>query len=161
VWRQRRNSRAGRSRRSIISPTSRPAATPRWLGKSPSGGSTPRSILASTPTSTPQWISVCSFRLMYSPPPSLVGQASASLLMGYRNNDSSLSASATATTDIPPRSITRSVALQQDTTGVADLIPQFAVRWNAGVNNYMAYITGDIPVGLYLSSNLANIGLGH
>jgi hypothetical protein len=37
----------------------------------------------------------------------------------------------------------------------------FAVRWNAGVNNYMTYITGDIPVGLYQSSNLANMGLGH
>jgi hypothetical protein len=30
-----------------------------------------------------------------------------------------------------------------------------------GVNNYMVYLTGDIPVGLYSSSNLANIGLGH
>jgi hypothetical protein len=37
----------------------------------------------------------------------------------------------------------------------------FADRWNAGVNNYMVYLTGDIPVGLYSSSNLANIGLGH
>jgi hypothetical protein len=54
-----------------------------------------------------------------------------------------------------------STARQQDTMGFGDLIPQFAVRWNAGVNNYMAYITGDIPVGLYSSSNLANIGLGH
>ena len=42
-----------------------------------------------------------------------------------------------------------------------DLIPQFAERWNAGVNNYMAYLTGDIPVGRYSSSNLANIGIGH
>jgi hypothetical protein len=35
------------------------------------------------------------------------------------------------------------------------------VRWNAGVHNYMAYVTGDIPVGLYNSTNLANIGIGH
>ena len=93
--------------------------------------------------------------------PFLGGQASAALLFGYGNNDTSLNASATATTDVPPLSITRSVALQQDTTGFTDLIPQFADRWSAGVNNYMVYLTGDIPVGLYSSSNLANIGLGH
>jgi hypothetical protein len=93
--------------------------------------------------------------------PFLGGQASAALLFGYGNNDTSLNASATATIDHPPLSITRSVALQQDTTGFTDLIPMFSDRWNAGVNNYMVYITGDIPVGLYSSSNLANIGLGH
>ncbi|MFZ0149627.1 MAG: transporter [Xanthobacteraceae bacterium] len=93
--------------------------------------------------------------------PFLGGQASAILLFGYGNNDTSLNASATATTDIPPLSITRSVALQQDTSGFTDLIPMFTDRWNAGVNNYMVYITGDIPVGLYSSSNLANIGIGH
>jgi hypothetical protein len=93
--------------------------------------------------------------------PFLGGQASASLLFGYGNNDTSLNASATASTDRIPFSITRSVALSQDTQGFADLIPMFADRWNAGVNNYMVYITGDIPVGLYSTSNLANIGLGH
>ena len=93
--------------------------------------------------------------------PFLGGQASAFLLFGYGNNDTSLNASATATIDNPPLSITRSVALQQDTTGFTDLIPMFTDRWNAGVNNYMVYITGDIPVGLYNSSNLANIGIGH
>jgi hypothetical protein len=53
------------------------------------------------------------------------------------------------------------VALSQDTTGFTDLIPMFTDRWNAGVNNYMVYLTGDIPVGAYSSSNLANIGIGH
>jgi hypothetical protein len=93
--------------------------------------------------------------------PFLGGQASAALLYGYGNNDTSLNASATATTAVPPLSITRSVALSQDTAGFTDLIPMFTDRWNAGVNNYMAYLTGDIPVGLYSTSNLANIGLGH
>src|SRR6516225_6696496 len=93
--------------------------------------------------------------------PFLGGQASATLLFGYGNNDTSLNASATASTDRLPFSITRSVALSQDTAGFTDLIPLFEDRWNAGVNNYMVYITGDIPVGLYSTSNLANIGLGH
>jgi hypothetical protein len=42
-----------------------------------------------------------------------------------------------------------------------DLVPQFALRWNAGVNNYMTYITGYIPVGAYQSNRLANLGIGH
>ncbi len=91
--------------------------------------------------------------------PFLGGQASASLLMSYGNNNTSLNATAAGT--LGPIPFTRSIALEQDTTGLGDLIPQFAVRWNAGVNNYMAYVTGDIPVGLYNSSNLANLGLGH
>src|SRR6516165_8232403 len=89
------------------------------------------------------------------------GQASLSLMIGYGNNDTSLNATATATTAIPPLSITKSIAREQDTMGFADLIPIFANRWNAGVNNHIVYLTGDIPVGLYSSSNLANIGLGH
>ena len=93
--------------------------------------------------------------------PFLGGQASATLLFGYGNNDTSLNATATASLASLPISITKSVALQQDTTGFTDLIPMFADRWNAGVHNYMVYLTGDIPVGLYNSSNLANIGLGH
>ena len=93
--------------------------------------------------------------------PFLGGQVSASLLVGYGNNNTSLNSTATASTDNPPFSITRSLALQQDTTGLMDLIPLFTERWNAGVNNYMVYLTGDIPVGRYSSSNLANIGLGH
>jgi hypothetical protein len=91
----------------------------------------------------------------------LGGQASAYLLVGYGNNNTSLNATATATSAPVPGSITRSIALQQDTTGVTDLIPMFTDRWNAGVNNYMVYLTGDLPVGTYSSSNLANIGLGH
>ena len=45
--------------------------------------------------------------------------------------------------------------------GFGDLYPMFAVRWNAGVNNYMTYITGDIPVGAYDPARLSNIGIGH
>jgi hypothetical protein len=84
---------------------------------------------------------------------------SASLLMAYGNNNASLNATTTGTLGQIP--FTKSIALQQDTMGFYDLVPMFAERWNAGVNNYMAYLTGDIPVGRYSSSNLANIGIGH
>jgi hypothetical protein len=91
--------------------------------------------------------------------PFLGGQASASLMTVVGNNDTSLNGTLTGTLAGIP--FTRSFALQQDTAGFGDLIPMFADRWNAGVNNYMLYLTGDIPVGQYSSSNLANIGLGH
>ena len=96
--------------------------------------------------------------------PFLGGQASAILLFGYGNNDTSLNANVTATANIGGMTVgpfSASISRHQDTTGFTDLIPIFIDRWNAGVNNYMAYITGDIPVGLYSSSNLANIGIGH
>jgi hypothetical protein len=91
--------------------------------------------------------------------PFLGGQASAALLMGYGVNNTALNGVLSGTVAGIP--FTRSFDLDQTTTGIADLIPQFAVRWHDGVNNYMTYITGDIPVGLYSSSNLANIGIGH
>jgi hypothetical protein len=33
--------------------------------------------------------------------------------------------------------------------------------WNHGVNNYAAYVTGNIPVGDYNPTRIPNIGLGH
>jgi hypothetical protein len=45
--------------------------------------------------------------------------------------------------------------------GVGDLYPTGSLRWNQGVNNFMTYLTGDIPVGLYNAQNLANLGIGH
>ena len=46
-------------------------------------------------------------------------------------------------------------------TGFGDLVPQFALRWNEGVHNYMAYVTGNIPVGRYDQNGFANLGIGH
>src|SRR5580704_15259473 len=46
-------------------------------------------------------------------------------------------------------------------TSVGDLYPLASLKWNAGVNNSMTYVTGDIPVGAYDPTRLANLGLGH
>ena len=46
-------------------------------------------------------------------------------------------------------------------TSFGDLYPQATLKWNAGVNNFMTYVTGDIPVGAYSPTRLANLGLGH
>lgn len=45
--------------------------------------------------------------------------------------------------------------------GFGDLYPQATVKWKDGVNNYMTYVTGDIPVGAYDPDRLSNLGLGH
>jgi hypothetical protein len=46
-------------------------------------------------------------------------------------------------------------------TSVGDLYPQVSLKWNVGVNNFMSYLTGDIPVGAYDPTRLANLGIGH
>ena len=46
--------------------------------------------------------------------------------------------------------------------GASDLFPTGQLFWNpGGVNNFMTYLTGDIPVGSYNPNSLAGIGIGH
>lgn len=42
-----------------------------------------------------------------------------------------------------------------------DLYPTAAIRWNSGTNNFMTYVSGDIPVGEYKAGRLANLGINH
>jgi hypothetical protein len=56
---------------------------------------------------------------------------------------------------------TRQGSIGDTANGVGDLYPMATLRWNSGVNNFMVFVDGNIPVGQYSSSNLANIGLGH
>jgi hypothetical protein len=51
-----------------------------------------------------------------------------------------------------PFVITRQGSISQTAWGVGDLYPEASVRWNNGVNNWMIYGTGDIPVGDYGSA---------
>jgi hypothetical protein len=67
----------------------------------------------------------------------------------------------TITAGVGPFTVTRNGSLSDSVTGVGDLYPQAFLRWNSGVNNWMTYLTGDIPVGAYNSGNLANLGIGH
>lgn len=95
--------------------------------------------------------------------PVLGGQASASLIGIYGANTTSLNGLVTGSLSTPGGSIpfSRFDSISDSVTGFGDVIPQFALRWNAGVNNYMTYVMGDIPVGAYQSTRLANIGIGH
>ena len=96
--------------------------------------------------------------------PVLGGQASASLLGAYGANSTTLAGSLTGTLTGPGGigiPFSRFDSIDSSLTAFGDLVPQFALRWNAGVNNYMTYVTGDIPVGAYDSTRLANLGIGH
>src|SRR5262245_15610465 len=60
-----------------------------------------------------------------------------------------------------PRGNIISGATSDSVTGWGDLYPMATLKWHHDVNNYMVYVTGDIPVGLYNASSLSNIGIGH
>jgi hypothetical protein len=64
---------------------------------------------------------------------------------------------ASAGTGVGPLSLSRSDSIW----GGSDLYPTAQLFWDKGVNNFMAYLTGDIPVGSYNPNRLANIGIGH
>jgi hypothetical protein len=96
--------------------------------------------------------------------PVLGGQASVSLLAAYGVVSTSLAGQLSGNLTGPGGGsipFMRSDSFSDTTWGFGDLVPQFALRWNAGVNNYMTYITGDIPVGAYQSNRLSNLGIGH
>lgn len=96
--------------------------------------------------------------------PVLGGQASVGLTGIYGRNATSLAGTLTGTVALPGGVIPfgpRTDNIFSVTEGFGDLYPQFALRWNAGVHNYMTYVTGNIPVGSYSPTRLANIGIGH
>jgi hypothetical protein len=68
---------------------------------------------------------------------------------------------ATLTGSVGPFGFTRSGSFGDSVSGFGDLYPQATMRWNLGVHNFMAYATGDIPVGAYDPTRLANLGIGH
>jgi hypothetical protein len=91
--------------------------------------------------------------------PVLGGQASVSLIGAYGRNETTVSGTLTGSLGGP--GFTIGGARTDTTWGWGDLIPQFSLRWNKGVDNWMVYITGDIPVGAYDPNRLANLGIGH
>jgi hypothetical protein len=81
--------------------------------------------------------------------------------MGTIVGSTSANVNGTLTASLPPFSLVRTDSIGDTMTGFGDLYPQASLKWNYGVNNFMTYITGDIPVGNYSSTSLANLGLGH
>jgi len=88
--------------------------------------------------------------------PVLGGQAALSVLGIGGESEASVSATLTG-----PRGNTISGTATDSRTGFGDVLPMASLKWNAGVNNFMTYLTGDIPAGAYDKNRLANLGLGH
>ena len=81
------------------------------------------------------------------------GQPAIGLAFGYGRN------SVDADVSIRPSGI--EINRTDAIWGWTDLYPVVSVAWNSGVNNWMAYVTGDIPVGSYDPTRMANLGIGH
>ena len=89
--------------------------------------------------------------------PVLGGQAS--LGLGALVGPNTTSAFGTVT---GPGGASLSASRSDSVFGVGDLYPTGSAALEfEGVNNEMIYLTGDVPVGLYNSNNLANLGIGH
>lgn len=67
----------------------------------------------------------------------------------------------TLTANVGGFAATRMGSIGDSITSMGDLYPMITLKWNFGVNNYMTYVTGDIPVGAYDPSRIANLGIGH
>jgi hypothetical protein len=88
--------------------------------------------------------------------PVLGAQLSVSVLGVGGRNEASAALSLTG-----PLGNTIGINRTQDLVAFGDIIPQVALKWNMGVNNLMVYGMGDIPIGAYDPSRLANLGIGH
>jgi hypothetical protein len=91
--------------------------------------------------------------------PVLGGQLSLGVASYFGQNAASIAGDLTVTAG--PLIAMRSGVLNDSLVSYGDLIPTATLRWNQGVNNFMTYITADVPVGDYDPTRLANIGLGH
>jgi len=74
---------------------------------------------------------------------------------------SAASIAGTLTAIAGPIVVTRTGMVDGSLTSYGDVAPFAELLWNSGANNYMAYITGNVPVGDYDARRIPNVGLGH
>jgi hypothetical protein len=91
--------------------------------------------------------------------PVLGGQLSLSVSSWFGRSAASIAGTLTVSTGSV--FATRTGMIQDALTSYGDIVPTATLRWNSGVNNFMTYVTGDIPVGDYDPTRLANLGIGH
>jgi len=93
--------------------------------------------------------------------PVLGGQFNITVAIPYGRIESSVDASITGNLGLggPGFSVGRS--LTQAITGFGDLAPMASLRWNFGVHNFMTFIDGNLTIGRYDPTRIANLGLGH
>jgi hypothetical protein len=95
--------------------------------------------------------------------PVLGGQATVGLLAVYGSSSTSLATTLSGSLATPFGTLPfgRSDNFTDTVWGFGDVYPLATLRWNFGVHNFMTYGFGDVPVGVYDSTRLANIGVGH
>lgn len=93
--------------------------------------------------------------------PFLGGQATVLMLVPYGRSKASVDATLIGNLGLGGPGFTLSGARTDTIDGFGDLGPQFNVRWNHGVHNFMSYVATNIPVGRYDPNRLANLGIGH
>jgi hypothetical protein len=87
--------------------------------------------------------------------PVLGGQAAVGIFSALGNVDVGIDATLTG-----PRGNQISGSAHDSRTDFTDVFWQGSLKWNSGVNNWMAYATGNIPSGTYDPTRLANLSLG-
>lgn len=87
------------------------------------------------------------------------GQLSVGVASWFGKSSGSLAGTLTAVAG--PIVATRSGVLADSLASYGDVVPTATLRWKQDVNNYMVYVTGDIPAGDYSPTRLANLGIGH
>ena len=83
-------------------------------------------------------------------------QAATGLFVGYGHMSASADAKLTG-----PRGHVFERKPSDSVSGGTDLYSLSTLKWNDGVNNYLAYAMANVPVGAYQRGRLANIGLNH
>lgn len=91
--------------------------------------------------------------------PVLGGQLAAGVTGIFGRN--AVGVDGTLTANVGPFGAFRTGSISDSLTSVGDLYPMVTLKWNDGVHNWMTYATGDVPVGAYDPTRLANIGIGH
>jgi hypothetical protein len=91
------------------------------------------------------------------------GQAAVGVSWSFGRDAAALSGTLTGTLTAGGVTVpfARSDALSGSVWGFEDLSPVALLRWQNGANNWMTYITGNVPVGTYDAARLANLGIGH
>jgi hypothetical protein len=60
-----------------------------------------------------------------------------------------------------PIGFAKQSSISDSLTSFGDPAPQLSLKWNQGVNNFMVYSRGGIPVGDYNPDRIVNLGDGH
>lgn len=81
------------------------------------------------------------------------GQLALGLAFGWGGNQTSA--------DLSISNLVPEIGRSDSITGFADLAPIASLAWNQGNDNWMVYVTGNIPSGDYNPNRLSNMGIGH